>query len=846
MAHDAFGDVAALHAIFHPKTVAVMGPTAEPDTLGHKTLAALTSGGFEGLLVAVGSRPHGNSLGIPVYRNIEDVPAPVDLVVVVTTSDELPETIERCALAEVKGVVVASRLDGTAERRRGFERFVRERLRHSRTKLIGPGCCALMNPSLGLNVSPGLPMPVAGNVAFVAQSGSLATALIAWSHKGIVGFSALVSLGDLVDVGWGNLIDYFGDDWATRAILIHMESIANMRSFLSAARAVALQKPIIVTKAGRTEAAAQAFVWHPTCRASDDEVFDAALRRVGVIRVDSIDDLFHVADALSKQPRPKGPRLTIVTNAGGPGVLAADQVVGAGTLVPQKDESADSPAIAASLRPATQALDVLGDGTSQPFLQAAERAARDPANDALLLVLVPQAMADPGRALEGLRAMEIPNKPALLCLSGPPAIPVEQEALSRACLPIFPSIDAAARTFNYLWRYSYDLEAIYETPELHADAADRNLRQQAGELIQRARQALRDSLSDAESSEVLDLYGIRGLGCPPRPEGQGHAGATGGAFPTPASVGYELEMGSRVDPEFGPVLWVGAGGRLADLSSDRVVGLPPLNATLARRMLERSAIFDGLRRLSSRGAVNLGAIEASLVRLSQLVVEQPEIRGVRIDPLLVTSEGAIAVAAHIALHGPQNHKADLPKPVFRPFPVQYVSAWTTARGQAVTIRPIRPEDEPLMADFHGRLSETAVYQRYFQVLKLARRIAHDALTRECFVDYDREIVLVAERRGDSPNERQILAIASLTKLSRRNHGEVAVLVTDDCQRHGLGSELVRRLVDVARDEQLERVIGSTMTENHGMCAVFRRLGFALSIDGDEVRAELDVHGTRSP
>ncbi len=840
MAHDAFGDSGALHAIFHPKTVAVFGATTEPDTLGHKALAGLTAGGFESSLVAVDPRQQNNPFGVRVYRELEDVPAPVDLAVVVTTSDESLEVIEKCAGAGVKGAVVLSGVDGTAERRRDFKRHVCERLRKSRMKLIGPGCCALMNPSLGLNVSPGLPMPVAGNVAFIAQSGSLATTIIDWSHKGIVGFSAFVSPGDMVDVGWGNLIDYFGADWATRAILIHMESIVNMRSFLSAARAVALQKPIIVIKAGRTEAAAHAFSWHRSCRVSDDEVFEAALRRVGVIRVDSIEDLFHVADALSKQPRPKGPRLTIVTNAGGPGVLAADHAVNAGTLVPETGEPSDNPSDVPSPRPGALPLDVLGDGSSQPFLQAVEKAAGDPTNDALLLLLVPQAMSDPARALQGLLTMEIGNKPALLCLAGPPAIAVEQEALFRACLPVFRSVSAAARTFNYMWRYSHDLTAIYETPELHADTADRDLRQQAGELILGARRALRDGLSDAESRKVLALYGISSLRSQRQPEMQVGGQPGGSAFPTPADDGYELQIGSRVDPEFGPVLWIGAGGRLADLMSDRVMGLPPLNATLARRMLERSPLFDGLHRLSVRGAVNLAAIDAALVRLSQLVVEQPAIREVSINPLLTSAEGTFAVAAHIALNGPQDDERDIPKPVFRPFPVQYVSTWTTRGGQTVTIRPIRAEDEPLMVDFHGRLSESAVYLRYFHVVKLARRTTHEALTRVCFVDYDREMALVAERRGAGPAERQILAIASLTKLSRENHGEVAVLVQDDYQRHGVGTELVRRLVEVARDEHLDRVVASTMTDNHGMCALFRRLGFALSIDGDEVRVELDV------
>jgi acetyltransferase len=825
--HDLFVDGDALRAMFHPRTVAVVGETAAPDTLGHKALAALTVGGFEGTLVAVDSRSQRNPFGISVYRELDDVPDPVDLAVVATRCDETLEAIEQCAAAGVRGVVLLSTADRTAECRREFKRQIRERLRRTRMKLIGPGCCALMNPSLGLNVSPGLPMPVAGNVAVIAQSGSLASTIIDWSHKGIVGFSAFVSLGDMVDVGWGNLIDYFGADWSTRAILVHMESIVNMRSFLSAARAVALKKPIIVIKAGRTEAAAHAFAWHQNCRVSADEVFDAALRRVGVIRVDNIEDLFHVADALSKQPRPKGPRLTIVSNAGGPGVLAADHVVTGATFVPQADERPNNRWDGLSTASSAQPFDVMGDGSSQPFLQAVEKAASESANDGLLLLLVPQAMSDPVTAVEGLLTLKSRNKPTLLCLPGPPAIAAEQEALLHACLPVFSSARAAARTFNFMWRYGHDLDAIYETPELHADAADRALRLQAGELISQARQGRRDVLSDAESREVLALYGIPSADSARQRDVE-------------AGDRYELQIGCRIDAEFGPVVWIGAGGRLADLLSDRVVDLAPLNATLAFRMLERSILFDGLHRLAVRGEVDLDAIDAALVRLSQLAVEQPAIREVCINPLLISADGTCAGAVHIALHGPDVHVRDIPQPVFRPFPVQYVSAWTTRRGQVVTIRPIRAEDEPLMVDFHRRLSQRAVHLRYFQVVPLGRRISHEALTRACFVDYDREMVLVAERRDAGYDERQILAVASLVKLSRKNQGEIAVLVRDDYQRHGIGTELVRKLIEVARDEHLDRVVASTMLDNHGMCAVFHRLGFDLAIADGEVRAELDL------
>ena len=827
MAQDAFGDSANLHAIFHPATIAVLGAVG-PGTLGENTLTSLRAGGFERPVFVVAPGAGLKALNdVPVYRTVDELPRPVDLAIIVASGDETLDAIERCVAAGVRGIVVQSHVEGPIERRDEFGREVRDRLRRSRTKLIGPGCGAVMNPALGLNISAGLPMPVAGNVAFLAQSGSLAPAFIDWSHRGIVGFSAFVSVGDMVDVGWGNLIDYFGDDHATRAILIHMESIPNMRSFLSAARAVALQKPVIVTKAGRSRTSAEAFPWH-RCQVTDDDVFEAALRRVGVIRVDHIEDLFHVADALSKQARPKGPRLTIVSNSGAAGVLAADLAVHEGTVVPLAADDAEEAANAERSWSWQRPLDVVGDGTSSPFLADVERAAHSADSDATLVVLVPQALSDPPVAIDGLLALVTSRKPLLLCVPGPAAVSAQEEVLLRACLPLFSSITSAVRIFGYLWRYSRDLKALYETPELHADAADRQVRQQASALIGSALQAHRERLTDADSREVLAHYGIVSEGSDRR--AGGHSTARGA---------YEFKVGSRVDPEFGPVLWIDVGGRGSALMNARVTGLPPLTATLARRMLERSPMFEGLQRLAARNQINLAALEATLVRVSQLIVEQAAIRVLSIDPLLISAEGAVARGAAIALHRSDQVEA-LPALAFRPFPVRYVSSWTTRQDLPIIIRPIRAEDEPLMVEFHGQLSEGAVYLRYFQVVQLARRTAHEQLTRECFVDYDREMVLVAEDRGAAPADRRILAIAHLTKLPRRNHGEVAVLVTDRYQRHGIGLELVRCLIEVARDERLDRLVGYTRADNRGMCAVFSRLGFTLSVEGDDVKAELEM------
>jgi acetyltransferase len=840
-AHDVFGEGGAIDAMFHPKTVAVLGPTT-PGSLGHQALAALTGSDFEGSVVVIDPCARESVFGVRVYPNFHDMPTKTELAVVVTASSGVSDAVEQCAAAGVRGVAVLSGMDLTDQHRSNFERHVCDRLRQGRMRMIGPGCCALMNPSIGLNASPQLPMPVAGSVAFIGQSGSLATAILDWGRRGIVGFSAFVSLGALIDVGWGNLIDYFGSDANTRTILIHMESIVNMRSFLSAAREVALRKPIIVIKAGRTEAAARAFAWHSTCTVSDDDVLDAAFRRVGVLRVDNVEDLFHTADALSKQRRPKGPRLAVVSNAGGPGVLAADQVVSeTGELAPLATGAAAGAGAAPDGAGAATPMDILGDGSSGPFLEAVETAIRDPGNDGVLLVLVPQAMSDPATAVQGLLAMDRTLKPVLLCLTGGLGeLPEQLEVLAHACFPVFPTVRAAARTFNHMWRYSYDLNAIYETPELHANVTERALSQRVGELIRGARQAGRD-LSESEWKEVLAVYGIPTLDrLADQAEGQTAAPLDVNTRAPGGPDGYELQIGSRNDPEFGPVLWCGVGGRSAHLWAHRVVGLPPLNATLARRMLERSPFFSGLQALAARGALSLTTVDAVLVRLSQLVIEHPSIKDLQIAPLVVSAAGAVALGARSVLHSAEVDEHDLPSSAFRPFPLHYVSNWTTKRGETITIRPIRAEDEPLMVAFHERLSERTVYQRYFQVMQVARRTAHEALTRACFVDYDREMVLVAERRDARTGERSIVAVANLTKLERRKKAEVAVVVSDDYQRRGLGFELVRRLVDVARDEHLEHVVATTMTENQGMCAVFGRLGFTLSSNSadDLVEAEL--------
>jgi acyl-CoA synthetase (NDP forming)/RimJ/RimL family protein N-acetyltransferase len=810
-----FGNAGSLDALFNPKTVAILGANEPPAAMGHDILSTLLSSGFGGSAFIV--QPGQSSvLGHKAYPSLSAVPSKVELAVAVTSPEAAPEVLAECVEQNVKGVILLSSGFGAngADPMEAAERM-RAVLKGTRTRVIGPNSLGVMNPSLGLNATPGLHMPIGGTVAFLSESATLGRLVLDWSLKHIVGFSVFASVGTMLDVSWANLIDHFGRDPNTRTIVIQISSLGDARSFISAAREVSLNKPIIVIKAGRDEASIRAVGWRSRSVPSDDDVLSAACDRVGVLQVDTLEDLFYAADALSKQPRPTGPRLMVVSNADGPGVLAADSLIRSGVELAQP--SAETREQLESLLAKQNRLDdVMGDGSAESYVRAVEIAAKDPNCDGLLLLMVQWALSEPQRTAELLIELRNMAKPILISYMGSADTPAAQEVLVRACIPTFSSPETAARIFHYMWRYSYDLQGLYETPMLHADG-DWAAPQFAHSLIDTARKAGRSSLTPAESGQILAKYGIPTL--------------AEGASPAAENSGHRAKLRSRIDAQFGPVLMFGSADRGPDVCGDLVIGLPPLNATLARRMLKESKFYEAL--LHERRSTSLPALEEVLVRFSQLVAEQPWIKDFEIDLLLIAGEGVLAVGSRCELHGHEIPEHELPRPAIRPYPVQYVSSWTMKNGQSVTIRPIRAEDEPLMVKFHEGLSDRSVYLRYFQRVKLSTRTAHHRLSRVCFLDYDREMALLAELRDPGTGECRIIAVATLVKLPPKNDGEVAVLISDDFHGKGLGKELIGRLVVVARDEGLRRVTASTMVENVGMCAVFERLGFQLSTDFEE-------------
>jgi len=875
-----------LEAIFKPKSIAVVGATERPGSVGRSVLWNLLSNPFGGTVFPVNPARQ-SVLGIRAYASVSDLPAPADLAVVVTPAPSVPDVISECVSAGVGGaIVISAGFREFGEEGRELEREIMRRVQGSRMRIIGPNCLGVMNPLNGMNATFAQTIARPGNVAFISQSGALCTAILDWSIRELVGFSAFVSIGAMLDVGWGDLIDYFGDDPRTQSIVIYMESIGDARSFLSAAREVSLTKPIIVIKAGRTDAAAKAAASHTGTLTGSDEVLEAAFRRTGVLRVNSVGDLFYMAEVLAKQPRPKGPRLAVLTNAGGPGVLAADALIMTGGQL-------------AELAPETLAayneflpphwsrnnpIDILGDADATRFAKALEIAAKDPNTDGMLVITAPQGLTEPSATAELLRPYaKSTGKPVLASFMGGAEVAAANQILARIGIPTFPFPDTAARAFNYMWKYSYNLRGLYETPTARAHG-DPN-RARAESLLKEARGSGRHILTEWESKQLLAAYGIpvietriaasedeavaaaNGIGYPVvlklyshtithktdvggvqlgiRNEdgvrsafrliesnvlakaGEGHfQGVT--VQPMASREGYELIIGSSIDAQFGPVLLFGSGGQLVEVYKDRSLALPPLNTTLARRMMEQTKIWHALHGVRGRKPVDLDGLTDLMVRFSELIVEQPWIKEIDINPLLASAEQLVALDARVVLHDVAVPDEQLPRPTIRPYPQQYVGEWTMKNGERVVIRPIRPEDEPAMIEFHKRLSERSVYLRYFQPLKLSQRVAHERLTRICYIDYDREMALVAERRNGS--QRQIIAVGRLSKLHGLNEAECAVLVSDEFQFQGLGTELFRRALEVARKEKVATVSSTMLVENREMQAIVKKLGFTLRTD----------------
>jgi len=735
-----------------------------------------------------------------------------------------------------------------------------------------------MNPHVGLNATFAADMALPGKIAFISQSGALCTAVLDWSLQEKIGFSAFVSIGSMSDVQWGDLVDYFDHDPNTQSILIYMETVGNARAFLSAAREVVFHKPIILIKPGRTAAAAKAAASHTGSLAGADDVFDAAIQRVGILRVDTIGSLFNMAEVLAKQPRPKGPKLAIVTNAGGPAVLAADATLLSGAELPELSSSSIDklnkvlPAAWSHNNP----VDILGDAGADRYRQAIDIVAQDPNVDGILVILTPQDMTDSTGTAQNLHSYE--DKPILASWMGASYVAEGVHILNNAGIPTFPYPDSACRTFAAMWKQTDSIKLLYETPTLRDEPHEQDVARDrlVGDFLASLKKENRTLLTEAESKSILSAYGIpvvetivaqapdkavalaEKMGYPvvlklhsltithktdvggvklnlrdrqsvltafaeiqkgvPKEDFQGVT-----VQKMISKSGYELILGSIVDPQFGPVLLFGTGGELVEVFKDRALGLPPLNSTLAKRLMQKTKIYEALKGVRGKKAVAMNKLEEVVIRFSRFIVEQPRIKECDINPLIASPDQVLALDARIVLHDFAIPDHALPKPAIRPYPIEYLAQTKLKNGTSITLRPILPEDEPLIIAFHKELSAETVRQRYFGFVSLEKRIAHDRLIKICHSDYDREILLIAE----TEKPRQIIGASRFNKIYGTENGELKMVIIDRFQRQGLGKKLLEQTISIASKENVKKLYAHILQDNTGMLHLCKELGFKL-------------------
>ncbi len=873
-----------LDKLFYPKSVAIIGASEKEGSVGLALVENMRS--FGGSVFYINSKRK-TLFDKPSYPSLAALPEPVDLVVIATPAAAVPDLIDQCASGHVgAAIIISAGFKECGPQGAKLEQEILCKGRKSGMRFLGPNCLGLMLPRTGLNATFAAGMAIPGNIAFVSQSGALTTAILDWSLREKVGISAMVSIGSMLDIGWGDLITYLGDDPATKSILCYMESVGDARAFLSAAREVALTKPIIILKVGRTAEAAKAAISHTGSLTGSDDVLDMAFGRVGVLRVNSIGELFDMAAVLGKQPAPKGPNLTIVTNAGGAGALATDALVKSGGKL--------APVSPAAMESFNQLLpphwshgnpvDILGDADANRYEKAVQLAAEDDSSNGILAVLTPQAMTEStATAIAAAKIARTSRKPFLASWMGGASVEEGRRILTEAGIPVYDCPDTAANVFAAMWRYAENLRSIYQTPEAVADFVSTEPRLKVEHVLNNLRKGSRTLLNEVEAKSVLSAYNIptvptwtaetcadaiamaEQLGYPVvlklNSNTLTHKSDVGGVQlnlnsardvrkawarieenvsklagaehfqgvtvqPMVQRSGYELLLGSSTDAQFGPVLVFGTGGQLVETFQDRALALPPLNANLAQRMIESTRIYQALKGVRGQKPVNIKALIEIIIRFSHLVAEQPEIAEIEMNPLLASSDQLIALDARVVLH-PLEELRELPKLAIRPYPAKYITRVSLKNGACAVVRPIRPEDEPLMVQFHQTLSENTVYLRYFTHLKLDQRVIHERLSKLCFIDYDREMALVVEHDGGGTGRPQIIAVGRLTKLHGQNAAEFALLVADHWQNQGIGSRLLKLLIHFAKDEKIERIVGHVLSENPRMRAIANRLGFRI-------------------
>lgn len=872
-----------LRMLFSPKSVAVIGASDRPNAVGEVVFRNMLESGYQGSLYAV-NPAHQEVQGQRAYPSIEDIETPIELAVICTEAETVPDIIEACGKHGVRAAVVLSAgFTEASGRGAALERAMLSHAKNHGVRIIGPNCLGIIRTGIGLNATFFKGGIKPGNLALVSQSGALCTAILDWAPANDIGFSSVVSMGAASDVDFGEILDYLASDAQTGSILVYVEGVRKARGFTSALRAAARSKPVFVIKVGRHDAGSRAVMSHTGAMVGSDDVFDAALRRAGVVRVESIGGLFSAAKSLASPYRYGGNRLAIITNGGGPGVMAIDRAVDLGVSVaglsPETVERLNQalPAIWSHNNP----VDILGDATPQRYRDAVGICMEDPGVDGVLVILTPQAMTQP-REVAQLLVQDAGtfSKPLLTCWMGAAQTMEGRARFAQAAIPSFNTPEAAVEAYSYITDYYRNQRLLAQVP---APLSHREAPDVAGArmVIESVLAERRKVLSEMESKALLSAFHIpvantvvarspsealllaEQFGFPvamkinsPDITHKSDAGGVKLNLMNAAAVraaynemieevkrnrpnarvdgiaiqpmvskpnGRELMAGVISDPIFGPVISFGAGGTAVEVLRDRAIALPPLNGFLARELIGGTRVAKLLGSFRHMPPVQMEALESLLLRVSEMVCELPWLREMDINPLIVDEHGLLAVDARVVVDYAPVSADRYAHMAIHPYPSHLVMHWQLPDGTDVTIRPMRPEDAAIEQEFVRRLSEET---KYFRFMHAVQELSEDMLVRFTQLDYDRELALIAvtEEKG-----REVeIGVCRYAINPDGESCEFALVVSDQWQHKAVGHRLMGSLIDAARSKGLKTMEGEVLVSNHNMLKLVETLGFTIA------------------
>ncbi|MCD6431274.1 bifunctional acetate--CoA ligase family protein/GNAT family N-acetyltransferase, partial [Candidatus Bathyarchaeota archaeon] len=875
------------------------GASDEEGSVGYILMKNLTELGYQGKVYPVNIHKT-EILGFKAYQTVDQLPETVDLAVIATPAKTVPDIVEQCGKAGIPGIIIISAgFKEVGPEGKALEDKILEIKKRYNLRIIGPNCLGIIRPSINLNATFTAKMPKPGNIAFISQSGALCAAILDWAVHENIGFSNFVSIGSMVDVDFGDLIDYFGTDPKTRSILMYIEGITDAREFMSAARHFARTKPIIVVKAGKFSESAHAVASHTGSLAGEDMVYDAAFKRAGIVRVEEIGDLFNAAEVLGMQPLPKGPNLAIITNAGGPGVMATDALISRGgklaKLSPKTMETLNS--ILPHYWSRGNPIDILGDAKADRYTAVVEACLKDENVDGLLIIYTPQGVEDPAKIAKSIvklcKGRGYHNKTILTSFMGYEEVEKANSIFNENSIPTYSTPEQAVKTYMYMYQYKRNLELLYETPEeLPVDVVPP--KRPLFVIMRNAALENREVLTEAEAKKLLEYYDIpvvktsvaktvdeaavlaSQIGYPvvlkilspqivhktdaggvvldinseaelrkafdlimqrareynPNAEIQGVT-----VQPMIKKQGYEVIIGAKTDMLFGPVILFGMGGIGVELFRDVAIGLPPLNQTLARRIMEETKVYQLLKGYRNVPPANIRLLEEIMVRFSQMLVDFPQLKEVDINPLFIDEKEAFALDARVVIDKKRVFAKLKPHEhlVISPYPKKYETLWKLRDGRTVILRPIKPEDEPLWLEMFRNFSEESIRYRFFEVIK---DTPHEVRVRYCNIDYDREIGIVAEL--NEGGIRKILGVVRLVIEPDGKTGEVAIIVADPWQGLGLGTKMMDYMIEVCKDKGLETIYGVMLPDNYRAINLMKKMGFNIKYEEDVVKATLNL------